>query len=442
MLTALIARRLRGDVAGIFAGFLLATAGINLITSFWARGQINNVALCLASMLVALHIRNAPKERAVILQFVASVLAGGAISTRWSVALIPMLLACAVARGPVFPKLVATAAGGTLGFFGLTGFYWSPDMIAANLEMQKFNLVTLYRRIGSLVTAGAAVVCTLAGTGLVTFGLATWFGIDRARRLRHLPLEELNWRDLRSKLDSPGVIIILPTLITLLMLSHNKFFDARYTDLFAPPLAIAAGIKMAELWRKQRWWRVLVAVFVAYQGVYAAGMLARYVKDSRKGLSAAIDKAWQPRGPICATPYAGDLPLYDGHRLVGGQRAWDSEWIVDADIYTAQYITSSGTFAPPVLKPPPSCREISVLRRRGRSRILPEGESRRRVGRGLCVESAGVDTRDQASPRPDDVEVDVHLQYPPLSQAAAVRFESRFETALNLGGPVVGCRLP
>ena len=175
VLTALIARRLRGDVAGIFAGFLLATAGINLITSFWARGQINNVALCLASMLVALHIRNAPKERAVILQFVASVLAGGAISTRWSVALIPMLLACAVARGPVFPKLVATAAGGTLGFFGLTGFYWSPDMIAANLEMQKFNLVTLYRRIGSLVTAGAAVVCTLAGTGLVTFGLRDSF---------------------------------------------------------------------------------------------------------------------------------------------------------------------------------------------------------------------------------------------------------------------------
>ena len=189
------------------------------------------------------------------------------------------------------------------------------------------------------MTAAAAIVCILAGTGLVTFGLATWLGSTGHGVSGTFRLEELNWRDCDRSSIHPSVIIILPTLITLLMLSHQQVLRRALHRPVCAPLAIAAGIKMAELWRKQRWWRVLVAVFVAYQGVYAAGMLARYMKDSRKGMSAAIDKAWQPQGPIFATPYAGDLPLYDGHRLVGGQRAWDSEWIVDADIYTAQYIT-------------------------------------------------------------------------------------------------------
>ena len=57
LLTALITRRLRGEVAAIFAALLLATSGINLITSFWARGQVHTVAFTLASMLVALRTR-------------------------------------------------------------------------------------------------------------------------------------------------------------------------------------------------------------------------------------------------------------------------------------------------------------------------------------------------------------------------------------------------
>lgn len=353
-LTAMIARRLRGDAAGLFAALLLTTSGVHLITSFWARGQINNVALCMASMLVALQIR-AARERAVMLVFVASLLAGAAIAIRWNVALVPMLLGCAIARGRVLLKLAAGAAGGLLGFFASTGFFWTPDMILGNLEMQANNLLTLYGRYGPFVTGSAALVCILAGTGLVTFLMAVVFAIGRLRRLGNFPFEDLTWWDLRSKLDSPGVIIGLPTAITFFMLCFNKLFDARYTDLFAPPLAIAGGITMAALWRRPRW-RVLLAALVAYQGVYAAGMLARYVNDSRKGMNAALDDVWRPKGPISVSPYAGDARFAGGHELRPGQGPWDAEWMVISDVYAGQYVTPSGTFS--FLREPTSCREV------------------------------------------------------------------------------------
>jgi hypothetical protein len=355
LLTALITRRLKGEVAAIFAALLLSTSGIHLITSFWARGQIQNVTFCLASMLVALRVRTA-KERAPALLFVASGLAGAAIATRWSVALIPMLLACAVARGPVVVRLAAVAVGGLFGFFGSTGFFWTPDMIVSNVQMQTHNLVTLYSRIGPLVTGCAALVCILAATGLATFVLAGWFAVDRLRRVRRLPLEELTWSNLRAKLDAPALIIGLPTAITFVMLCFNKLFDARYTDLFAPPLAIAAGIRMAELWQKTRWWRLLLVGLVAYQGIYAASMLARYVNDSRKGMNAALATVWQPRGPIFSTAYANDSQLFRGYGLAPGQGPWDAEWIAVADVYAGQYLTPSGTFA--FMQAPTSCREV------------------------------------------------------------------------------------
>ena len=354
LLTALITRRVKGEVAAIFAALLLSTSGINLITSFWARGQIQTVGLSLASMLAALHVR-AAKDRGVVPLFVASALAGAAIAHRWNVALVPMLLAVAIAHGPVFTRLAAGGAGGLFGFFGCTGFFWTPDMIVSNLEMQTHNLVSLYSRLNPFVIGCAAVVCILVATGLVTFLLAIWFGVGWLRRLRTLHLDDLAWSSLRSKLDSPGVIIGLPTAITFVMLCFNNLFDARYTDLFAPPLAIAAGIQMAALWSKTRW-RVVVAALVAYQGVYAASMLVRYTNDSRKGMSTALEKVWQPRGPIIVTPYAGDSPLYAGHGLRPGQGPWDAEWIVISDVYAGQYVTPSGTFS--FLTQPTSCREV------------------------------------------------------------------------------------
>jgi Dolichyl-phosphate-mannose-protein mannosyltransferase len=351
VLTALIARRLKGEVAAIFAALLLCTSGIHLITSFWARGQVQTVTLSLASMLVALRVR-AAGERAVVFLFVASAFAGAAIATRWNVALVPMLLACSLARGPIFLRLAATGAGGLLGFFGSTGFFWTPDMIAANLEMQTNNLVNLYSRIGPFVTGCAALVCIVAATGLVTFLMAAWFCIGRARRLRNFPLEDLTWSNLRSKLDSPGVIIGVPTAITFVMLCFNKHFDARYTDLFAPPLAIAAGVRMADLWQNIRW-RFVLAALVAYQGVYAASMLARYVNDPRKSMNVALDKAWQPRGRLYTTGYAGDPRLESGYAV---DSPWKAEWIMASDLAVGQYLTASGTFR--FLKQPTSCREI------------------------------------------------------------------------------------
>jgi hypothetical protein len=151
------------------------------------------------------------------------------------------------------------------------------------------------------------------------------------------------------------MIIGFPTAITFALLCNNGLFDARYTDLFAPPLAIAAGIKMAEIWRSPRW-RVAVVALAVYQGVYATSILSRYVNDTRKDMNAALDQVWRPRGTIYASMYANNSPLYAGHGLAPGQGPWDAEWMAVADGYAGMYLTPSGTFR--FLRPPLSCREI------------------------------------------------------------------------------------
>src|SRR5262249_23695498 len=151
-------------------------------------------------------------------------LAGAAIATRWTLALIPMLLGCAIARGPIVAKLGATAAGLLFGFFGSTGFFFTPDLAAMNFEVQRQMLVMTYSRIGPLTTRAAAVLCTLAGPGVVTFACALWYGVERARRLRNLHWEDLTWGGLRSALDSPQAIIGVPLAITFGMVCFNKGF--------------------------------------------------------------------------------------------------------------------------------------------------------------------------------------------------------------------------
>ena len=357
ILTALIARRFKGDVAAIFAALLLTTSGLSIITSFWVRGQIQNVTFFLASILVALRIRKSPsKEAAAILLFVASALAGASLATRWSFALVPMLLGCAIARGPIWLKLGATITGGVFGFFASTGFFLTPQLARMNFTVQAHMLVMLYSRITPLTTGAAAIVCILAGTGLVTFLFALWFAVDRGRRLGRLRPEDFAWSRVRSALDGPAVIIGLPFLITFVLVCFNKAFDARYTDLFAPALAIAAAIPLSELWERRKRWRILCAGLLAYQGVYAAGMLARYTNDSRNGMNAALAEVWRPKGTIYATPYVSPSKLYAGYGLGPGQGAWDAEWFVLSDVYAGQYRTPSGTF--PFLGGPPSCREI------------------------------------------------------------------------------------
>jgi hypothetical protein len=357
LLTALIARRLKGDAAGLFAALLLTTSGIHLITSFWLRGQVQNVTFFLASILVALRVRRSKeKEKAAVLLFVAAALGGAALATRWSFALVPMLLGCAVARGPIAVRLAATVAGALFGFFGSTGFFWTPELVRMNFEYQAHNLVMLYSRVTPFTTGAAAIVCILAGTGLVTFVFALWYCVDRARRLRRVRRRRFAWPELRSVLDSPRAIIGVPFAITFVLLCFNKAFDARYTDLFAPACAILAGVRMAELWERlaRRW--IVFAVLFAYQGVYATGMLARYTHDARNGMNAALAEVWRPRAKTFVGPYVSDSKLYRGFSVAPNEGPWDAEWFVFSDVYAGQYLTRSGTF--PFLGAPPSCREI------------------------------------------------------------------------------------
>lgn len=361
LMTALIARRLKGDVAGIIAALLLTTSGVNLITSFWSRGQIQNVTLFLASILVALRVRGAPsKERAAILLFVASALAGASLATRWSFALVPMVFGCAVARRPIALKLGATVTGMLFGFFGSTFFFWTPALVRMNFEVESHYHVMMRSRVTPFATGAAMVVCILAGTGLVTFLFALWSGVDGARRLprlfAHLRREDFAWSKVRSALDGPAVIIAVPFLLTFLLISNNKAFDARYTDLFAPALAIAAALSLTALWEKTRRGRILFAGLLAYQCIYAAGMLSRYTNDSRGKMNAALAEVWRPRTTLVHSPYVSESTLYAGHGVAAGQGPWDAEWFAINDLYAGQYLTPSGTF--PFLGAPPSCREI------------------------------------------------------------------------------------
>ena len=245
-------------------------------------------------------------------------------------------------------------------------------MIVSNLEMQTHNLVTLYSRLNPFVTGCAAVVCILAATGLVTFLLAIWFGVDWAAAPAELSPRDLAWSGLRSKLDSPGVIIGLPTAITFLMLCFNNLFDARYTDLFAPPLAIAAGIQMDGAVAEPGWRRRWSSALVAYQGVYAASMLARYTNDSRKGMKRRPRQGLATERPdhrhaVCQRLAAS----YAGHGLRPGKVPGTPNGSSISDVYAGQYLTPSGTFS--FLDAADELPRDPVLRRRALARAVPEG---------------------------------------------------------------------
>lgn len=368
LLVGLIAWRLSDDpLAGVFAAFLTATAGNHLVTSFWARGQIQNSTVFFATIYFALRSREAEKHFPWL--FLAGATSGMAIAIRWSVALGPMLFCLALSRPRAISNLLVIGAGALTGFCLITGFQWTPELIAIFIRLQSGNLVNLYSRVGPHITAAAALVSILAGTGLVTFALAVWFGIERLRSARFR-------RPVRSDLGSPLAIVSLPFLTQFVLVSIIKAYDARYTDLFAPALAIPAGLMMAALLHRfsGRIIAPVLGLLLLYQAIYAAGVLDRYTNDARGKMNAALPSVWKPKGTIYATPYVTYSSLYDGHGVRPGGGPWDAEWVVAADVYAGQYRTPSGTFL--ALGGPTSCREV----------LYCDGERHRRFYQALYAE--------------------------------------------------------
>lgn len=350
LMVGLIAWRLSGDpLAGLFASFFTATAGNHLVTSFWARGQIQNSTVFFASIYFALRSRDAKKHLPWL--FLAGAMSGMAIAIRWSVALGPMLFCLAMSRPRAIVNLAVIGGGALAGFCVITGFQWTPELIAIFIRLQSGNLVNLYSRIGPHVTAAAALVSTLAGTGLATAGLALWFGIERLGKARFR-------RPVRADLRAPLLIVGLPVLTQFLLASIIKAYDARYTDVFAPALAIPAGLMAASLLGRVRTRTIAPALglLLLYQAIYAAGVLDRYTHDARGKMNAALPSVWKPKSTVYATPYVTYTSLYDGHGVRPGGGPWDADWVVAADIYAGQYRTPSGTFL--ALGGPTSCREV------------------------------------------------------------------------------------
>ena len=345
----------RGDVGGdLRRRCSLTTSGvINPITSFWVGGQIQQRRpSAWRRCSVALRIRDVDSEGAggdPLDSWRRCIGGRRDLATRWSVALDPD---AARLRRRARPGLAQArsrplAGGPALDSSAAPASSWSPDMIAAyGSEVQK--LTTWCRsisRIGPLVDRGLPPwSASLAGNGPGHVRTARlWFadrprhGVVRARAARGRLRLVAGLADRRS--TDPAVIIGLPSLITLLMLvCFNKVVRRA---LHGPVCARRSRSRPASRWPSCgeensepvavfRAWTVLVA----YQGVDAAGMLVRcYAHDLRRtGLSAAIAEGpGSRRGPICATPYAGDLAACTTGIgwSVRAKGPWDAEWFVD-----------------------------------------------------------------------------------------------------------------
>jgi len=177
LIIGLVARELDGDTAtralsGQCAALLCALAGAHIVTSFWARGQIQNNICFFGSIYLAQRALSGESKWWWL--FCAGIAAGIAIGLRWSVELLPMLVIAALATHHRVVGLFACGFGCVLGFFGGTAFMWTPSQILTFIHMQAQAMLGLENVVGPTTIATAAVLCTIVGCGLATGVLGAW----------------------------------------------------------------------------------------------------------------------------------------------------------------------------------------------------------------------------------------------------------------------------
>jgi hypothetical protein len=347
VVVALVAREIEPDRetrehSARFAALLCAFAGVHIVTSFWARGQIQNNACFFASVYCAQRtLRDRSRIRWL---FAAGVAAGIAIVLRWSVALLPMLAIAAWAAPPRTRSFAAAALGCVLGASAGTAFVWTPAQIDTFVRTQTHAMLLVERGAGPIAVGAAAIFCTIVGCGLATAVLGIGGLVRRGATARF----EV----------TPALLLLVPVVVQLAMIATIKSFEARHTDLLSTALVIFAGVELAHLTARvptPRTAAALVVAVVAYQAVYAWGVVTRFRHDTRNDLAASVASTISPAAPVFVSWYVPrDALVHAGVAVTDDRGA--AAYVVAHEQHTLRYLGRSGTFL--FLGAPASCREI------------------------------------------------------------------------------------
>ena len=360
LVVAAVARALDRDPAtraraGVYAALLCALAGAHVVTSFWARGQIQNSVAFFTAILLAQ--RSLGRATAARWLFAAGIATGVAIGLRWSVALVPMLAVAALVSGTPMRSLGASLAGCLVGFAAGTGFVWTPGQIARFVDVQGHAMLAPERRVGMGTMAAAALACTLVGCGLATSALGLGGIVAAASAaLRDVAANGLR---LRARLATPATLLAVALVVQLALLTTIKSFEARHTDLLSTGLVAVAGVALARLAHGRgmpRWTATaVVAATIAYQAVYAWGVVTRFTDDPRNGIVDRLATVVPRTAPLFTSWYVPTGALARAGFTLTTER-WTAAYALVSDQHALRYLGPSGTFL--ALGMPASCREI------------------------------------------------------------------------------------
>jgi hypothetical protein len=348
-----VGAQLSGPLGGLLAAFFVTTCGLHLAESFWARGQIQNVLFFFTSVFFAQRSRDG---RAGAWLGAAGAAGGGAIAMRLSLSLLPMLFCAAVSRPQRLRNILCAAAGTVTGFALVSGFSWGPTELQKYLVNQGSTLHLASMPASVAQHALAIAVFTLAGCGLAVFvsGGAGLAGLAcRGRRwwseAGAFPL----WRKMVDLLGTKWALLLVPGSVQLSLIAITRLLEPRYVDLLVPILALLAG----DFWARQlqggrRTAMLLLVAALAYQGVYAAGVLERFSHDCRARYARELPSLVPPDAAFALTGYVPDV----GHRKGKLVPIQDAEVFAASDIQSLRYLRqSSGTLFSAA---PTSCSEI------------------------------------------------------------------------------------
>jgi hypothetical protein len=331
----------------LIAAFFVATAGVSIATSFWARGQIQACLLFYAS--VAAAVRSRREDSGTLWLFIAAACAGAGLATRFTIALVPMLALACCFRASTSRAVLAVAAGIVAGFAGLTAGYWTPVRFWTWAVEQHHLMVAVKGPLVPWPTTTAAVLLGIvAGAGAATSACAAGQVVSVLARLRSHSRSRLT---LRAALSSPVTLLLVAVGAQLALLTRVQLFDARYVDSCIPAVAVLAAPFAARL-AARRATLGIFALVVAYQCVYAVGVVRRFVDDPRERLAADVEKVIPPNSEVHVGAYIPDTSSV--RRIANYQKIEQADWVIVNELGAARYWTRRGTF----VGLPRSCREV------------------------------------------------------------------------------------
>lgn len=350
----LLGRRLwRSDQAGLWSAFFLATSGLHLVSSFFARGDAQGTLFQMLAVFCAVVAVTEP--RAARWLFWAGAATGAAIAGRFYVSLLPLLGFAAFCSKPrtlwlVALRFGAAVTGTLLGFAAITGLRWSPTQVWNYLTHQRRVLqqsvgvepiwIYLAALLALLMAVGLPTLLFALGK-LAAWGQKVWVGDSRGRRER-----------LGDAIFSPTAVFLLPFAVQFLLIGNLKLFDARYVNGLVPACVILAGGAAAAC-ATRRAGRALLVVALAWQVVYATGILLRYVDDPRARMLADLPNVLESGDRVALSRY---IPETRALARSATPRREDATVHIVSELHAQRFVRRPAGFS--FLDQPRSCGEI------------------------------------------------------------------------------------